>query len=110
LFRRVSFSALVSVIAFTSLLTVTAHLGLKVLDLRESGILAACSEEIAQVGKGDTAVAALVEEGEGLLEVGALRLLIGHVWLVSGVNAIREWMRWFWRSACDRAISGGRER
>ena len=59
-------------------LTVAAHLALEVLDLCEGGVLAACSEEVAQVGECDTAVAALVEEGEGLLEVGALRLLVGH--------------------------------
>ena len=56
------------------ILTVAAHLALKVLDLCEGGVLAACSEEVAQVGERDTAVSALVEEGEGLLEVGALRL------------------------------------
>jgi hypothetical protein len=60
------------------ILTVAAHLALKVLDLCESRVLAACSEKVAQVGECDTAVAALVEEGEGLLEVGALRLLVGH--------------------------------
>ena len=60
-------------------LTVSANLALEVLDLCEGGVLAACSEKVAQVGEGDTAVTALVEEGEGLLEVGALRLLVGHV-------------------------------
>ena len=60
------------------ILTVAAHLALEVLDLCEGRVLAACSEEVAQVGECDTAVAALVEEGEGLLEVGALRLLVGH--------------------------------
>lgn len=75
-------------VAFQDILTVAAHLALKVLDLCKGRVLAACSEEIAQVGKGDTAVAALVEEGEGLLEVGALRLLVGHAWSVSGENAV----------------------
>jgi hypothetical protein len=64
----------------TCILTVAAHLSLKILDLCESRVLAACSEEIAQVAERDTAVAALVEEGEGLLEVCALRLLV-HGWL-----------------------------
>ena len=59
-------------------LTVSADALLKVTDLGEGGVLAACSEKVAQVGECDTAVAALVEEGEGLLEVGALRLLVGH--------------------------------
>jgi hypothetical protein len=67
-------------LASSSILTVAAHLGLEVLDLCESRVLAACSEEIAQVAESDTAVAALVEEGEGLLEVCALRLLV-HGWL-----------------------------
>ena len=62
------------------ILTVAAHLSLEVLDLCQSGVLTACSEEIAQVAECDTAVAALVEEGEGLLEVCALRLLV-HGWL-----------------------------
>jgi hypothetical protein len=63
-----------------SLLTVAAHLSLEVLDLRERRVLATRSEEITQVAERDTAVAALVEEGEGLLEVCALRLLV-HGWL-----------------------------
>lgn len=67
-----------------SSLTVAAHLALEVLDLSKRRVLSACSEEVAQVGQGDAAVAALVEEGEGLLEVGALRLVIRHDWLVSG--------------------------
>jgi hypothetical protein len=74
---RAAFSGLAS----SRILTVAAHLGLEVLDLCESRVLAACSEEIAQVAECDTAVAALVEEGEGLLEVCALRLLV-HGWLV----------------------------
>jgi hypothetical protein len=61
-------------------LTVAAHLSLEVLDLCQSRVLAACSEEVAQVAECDTTVAALVEEGEGLLEVCALRLLV-HGWL-----------------------------
>jgi hypothetical protein len=63
-----------------SILTVAAHLSLEVLDLRERRVLATCSEEITKVAERDTAVAALVEEGEGLLEVCALRLLV-HGWL-----------------------------
>lgn len=65
-------------LARTDLLTVAAHLSLEVLDLCQGGVLAACSQEVAQVAECDTAVAALVEEGEGLLEVCALRLLVGH--------------------------------
>lgn len=66
-----------------SILTVAAHLALEVLDLSEGRVLATGAQEVAQVGQGDTTVAALVEEGEGLLEVGALSLLVGHGWLVS---------------------------
>jgi hypothetical protein len=67
-------------LANVGILTVAAHLSLKVLDLRERRVLATRSEEITQVAECDTAVAALVEEGEGLLEVCALRLLV-HGWL-----------------------------
>lgn len=82
---RIAESAFPCLVAYTirifkDILTVAAHLALKVLDLCEGGVLAACSEEVAQVAECDTAVAALVEEGEGLLEVCALRLLV-HGWL-----------------------------
>jgi len=92
-------------------LTVAAHLALKVLDLREGRVLTACSEEIAQVGECDTAVAALVEEGEGLLEVGALCLLIGHAWLATGVDAILVRLRLFLRDfVIVRHRMSGRQR
>jgi hypothetical protein len=74
-------------------LTVAAHLSLEVLDLRERRILTTCSEEITKVAERDTAVAALVEEGEGLLEVCALRLLV-HGWLaVCGMSGIVLFVR-----------------
>jgi hypothetical protein len=79
------------------ILTVAAHLSLKVLDLRERRVLAASSEEVAQVAECDTAVAALVEEGEGLLEVCALRLLV-HGWL-AGLRDV-----WFRECVCLEAV------
>ena len=59
-------------------LTVSAHLSLKLLDLRQRRVLSTRSQEVAQVVQRDAAVAALVEEGEGLLEVCALRLWFRH--------------------------------
>lgn len=50
---------------------------LEVLDLSESGVLAACAEEVAERIDLDASSAALVEEGEGFFEVGGLRL-VGH--------------------------------
>lgn len=81
---------------FQEELTVTAHLAFEVFDLGEGGVLAACAEEVAQVGEGDATVTALVEEGEGLLEVCALRLLVGHVVLVvGGIEGVSDlWAVW----------------
>jgi hypothetical protein len=53
----------------------------EILDLRESRVLAAGSEEVAEGVDLHSAGAALVEEGESLLEVGGL-CLIAHVVLV----------------------------
>lgn len=80
-------------------LTVAAHLALKILDLGQGGVLATGAQEVAQVGEGDTAVAALVEEGEGLLEVGALRLLVGHAASVDCVFC--GWMEWLCAEECS---------
>ncbi|KAI3486847.1 hypothetical protein L1887_49553 [Cichorium endivia] len=76
-----------------------AHLALKILDLGQGGVLATGAQEIAQVGESDTAVAALVEEGEGLLEVGALRLLVGHAASVDCVFC--GWMEWLCAEECS---------
>ena len=90
-------------------LTVSANALLKVADLGEGGVLAACAQEVAQGVDLDTAVTALVEEGEGLLEVGGLRLLVGHAWLVSGLTAVclRLWV--CSAGVCDCAVPGVRE-
>lgn len=51
-------------------LTVTTDALLKVSDLRESRVLATCSEEVAQLVERDASVAALVEERERFFVVG----------------------------------------
>lgn len=55
-------------------LTVSTDLMLEVLDLGQCWVLTTGAEEIAQRVDLNTSSAALVEEGEGLLEVGGLRL------------------------------------
>jgi hypothetical protein len=54
--------------------TVSSDLVFEVLDLCECGVLAACAKEVAERIDLDASGSALVEEREGLLEVGALRL------------------------------------
>ena len=60
------------------LLTVRADLLLEIADFRQCGILSTCAQEVAEGVEGDAAVAAFVEEGEGFLEVGRLRLFFRH--------------------------------
>nr|POF00917.1 hypothetical protein CFP56_20865 [Quercus suber] len=54
--------------------TVSAHLSLEIADLCHSRVLATCAQQVAQAIKLDASGAALVEERERLLEVGALCL------------------------------------
>lgn len=56
-------------------LTVSTNALLKVADLSEGGVLAACAEEVAQRLELNTAVTALVEESEGLLVVCCVGLI-----------------------------------
>ena len=56
-------------------LTVSANALLKVADLGEGGVLAACAQEVAQGVDLDTAVTALVEESECLLVVCCVGLI-----------------------------------
>jgi len=55
-----------------------AHAALQIIDLRQRGVLAACAQQIAEAVDVHAPGAALVEEGEGFLEVCALRL-VRHV-------------------------------
>jgi hypothetical protein len=60
-------------------LTLCANVLLEVLDLRKRGVLAARAQQVAEVVQGDTAVAALVVQGESLLVVGRrLVVLVRH--------------------------------
>lgn len=52
------------------LLTVTTNVLLELADLGERGVLAASAEQVTQAVEGNTAVTALVEQGERLLVVG----------------------------------------
>lgn len=56
-------------------LTVSANALLKVADLSEGGVLAACAKEVAQGLELNTAVTALVEESESLLVVCCVGLI-----------------------------------
>ena len=56
-------------------LTVSANALLKVADLGEGGVLAACAQEVAQGVDLDTTVTALVEESESLLVVCCVGLI-----------------------------------
>ena len=58
--------------------TITTNTLLQIPNLRQSGILAAGAQQVAEGVEGDAAVAAFVEEGEGFFEVGALRLVFAH--------------------------------
>jgi len=77
-------------------LTITAHLPLQLLDLCQRRVLPTRPQQVAQVVQRDAAVAALVEEGEGLLEVGALRLCVRHlvlataslIWLCAAMRVV----------------------
>ena len=50
--------------------TIPAHTRFQLLDLRQCGILAASTEEVAKGGELDSAVATFVEEGEGFFVIG----------------------------------------
>jgi hypothetical protein len=52
------------------ILTISSDTLLKVLDLRKRGVLAAGTEEVTEAVNSNTAVTALVEQGESLLVVG----------------------------------------
>ena len=50
--------------------TIPTHPLLQLLNLGQSGVLPTCAEEVTEGGELHTAVAALVEEGEGFFIVG----------------------------------------
>ena len=58
-------------------LTVATGCLLEVSDLSQRGVLTTCAKQVAQAVTSDTAIAALIEEGKGLLVVGgSLRIVL----------------------------------
>lgn len=83
--------------------TIPAHLALQVPDLGLGRVLAAGAQQVAEGVEVHAPGAALVEEGEGLLEVGALRLLAHRVIsLALRAMAVSLW----WWSSKVRGVGG----
>lgn len=73
-------------------LTVAADLALEVADLGLGGVLAAGAQQVAERVELHAPRAALVEEGEGLLEVGALCLVAHRAPVSLGSCGFCSWM------------------
>jgi hypothetical protein len=84
------------------LLTVRAHLLLEITDLRHGRVLSTCAQEVAERVEGDSPVAAFVEEGEGFLEVGRLRLFLRHHVRIAAF--VLRALRVRWMSKNDRCV------
>lgn len=83
--------------------TITSYLALKVADLGLGRVLAAGAQQVAEGVKLHAPGAALVEEGEGLLEVGALCLVVAHRAVSPSVSLSLEDALW----SLSRGVGGG---
>lgn len=68
--------------------TITTDRSLQVTDLSERRVLAARAQEVAERVEGDTAVAALVEEGEGFFVVCGGLVGVRHFALVCRIACL----------------------